>query len=294
MRRLVLGPGRAAGRPHHGALRRRSSPSGGSRWQGALALGAALAMSSTAIVVRMLAERMQTETPHGREVIGVLLVQDLAVVPLLVLVPALARAEGNLAGALGLAALKAAAILGAVLWHRPEADAHGGSTWSRSAARTSSSSSTSCFITLASAYLTEIAGLSLALGAFVAGVLISETQYRHQVEEDIKPFREVLLGLFFITVGMQLDLQVVSAHFGLVAVMFVVPLAAKFAIVAGLSRLLGATPGTALRSGLALAQAGEFGLVLVARGARARAVRSRRSSRPRSPACCCRCSSGRS
>jgi monovalent cation:H+ antiporter-2, CPA2 family len=98
-------------------------------------------------------------------------------------------------------------------------------------------------------------------------VLISETQYRHQVEEDIKPFREVLLGLFFITVGMQLDLRVVAAHAGLVAVMFIVPLAAKLAIVAGLSRLLGATPGTALRSALALAQAGEFGLVLVARGA---------------------------
>jgi CPA2 family monovalent cation:H+ antiporter-2 len=237
----------------------------GSRWQGALALGAALAMSSTAIVVRMLAERMQTETPHGREVIGVLLAQDLAVVPLLVLVPALARAEGELAGALALAAVKAVAILGAVLWlgqklMRP---------WFHLVAKRRSHELfiiNVLFITLGAAYLTEIAGLSLALGAFVAGMLISETQYRHQVEEDIKPFREVLLGLFFITVGMQLDLRVVAAHAGLVAVMFVVPLVAKLAIVAGLSRLLGATPGTALRSGLALAQAGEFGLVLVARG----------------------------
>ena len=238
---------------------------GGSRWQGALALGAALAMSSTAIVVRMLAERMQTETPHGREVIGVLLAQDLAVVPLLVLVPALARADGDLAGALGLAALKAAAILGAVLWLGQKLMP----PWFDLVAKRRSHELfiiNVLFITLASAYLTEIAGLSLALGAFVAGVLISETQYRHQVEEDIKPFREVLLGLFFITVGMQLDLQVVAAHFGLVAVMFMVPLAAKLAIVAGLSRLLGATPGTALRSALALAQAGKFGLVLVARG----------------------------
>ncbi len=239
---------------------------GGTRWQGALALGAALAMSSTAIVVRMLAERMQTETPHGREVIGVLLAQDLAVVPLLVLVPALARAEGDLAGALGLAALKAAAILGAVFWLGQKLMP----SWFDLVAKRRSHELfiiNVLFITLASAYLTEVAGLSLALGAFVAGVLISETQYRHQVEEDIKPFREVLLGLFFITVGMQLDLHVVAAHPGLVAVMFVVPLAAKFAIVVGLSRVLGATPGTALRSGLALAQAGEFGLVLVARGA---------------------------
>jgi len=238
----------------------------GSRWQGAVALGAALAMSSTAIVVRMLAERMQTETPHGREVIGVLLAQDLAVVPLLVLVPALARGEGELAGALAVAALKAVAILGAVLWlgrrlMRP---------WFHLVARRRSHELfiiNVLFITLGAAYLTGIAGLSLALGAFVAGVLISETLYRHQVEDDIKPFREVLLGLFFITVGMQLDLAVVAAHAALVAVLFVVPLVAKLALVAGLSRLLGATPGTALRSGLALAQAGEFGLVLAARGA---------------------------
>ena len=238
----------------------------GSTWGPAVALGAALAMSSTAIVVRMLAERMQAETPHGRAVIGVLLAQDLAVVPLLVLVPALVRPAGELAGAIAAALLKAVVILAAVLWlghklMRP---------WFHLVAKRRSHELfiiNVLFITLASAYLTEMAGLSLALGAFVAGMLISETQYRHQVEDDIKPFREVLLGLFFVTVGMQLDLAVVAEHFGLVAVMFVVPLVAKVAIVFGLSRLLGATTGTALRSGLALAQAGEFGLVLVARGA---------------------------
>jgi CPA2 family monovalent cation:H+ antiporter-2 len=121
------------------------------------------------------------------------------------------------------------------------------------------------FITLGLAYLTEVAGLSLALGAFVAGMLISETQYRHQVEEDIKPFREVLLGLFFISVGMLLDLRVVASQLGLVLVAFAIPSLLKFALVAGLSRLRGATPGTALRTGLALAQCGEFGLVLVGR-----------------------------
>jgi len=237
----------------------------GAAWPAAFALGAALAMSSTAIVVRMLAERMQTETPHGREIVGVLLAQDLAVVPLLVAVPALARPAGELAFALVIAALKATVILAAVLWlghklMRP---------WFHVVARRRSHELfiiNVLFITLGLAYLTELAGLSLALGAFVAGMLISETQYRHQVEEDIKPFREVLLGLFFITVGAQLDLRVVGAHFGLVLVMFIVPLAAKLAIVAGLSRFFGATPGTALRSGLALAQAGEFGLVLIVRG----------------------------
>jgi CPA2 family monovalent cation:H+ antiporter-2 len=238
----------------------------GTGWSAAFALGAALAMSSTAIVVRMLTERMQTETPHGRESIGVLLAQDLAVVPLLVIVPALAGPAGGLAPALGLAVIKAAGILAVVLWlgqrlMRP---------WFHIVAQRRSHELfiiNVLFITLGLAYLTELAGLSLALGAFVAGMLISETQYRHQVEEDIKPFRDVLLGLFFITIGAELDLRVVAAHYWWVLGMFVVPLAAKFAIIAGLSRLFGASPGTALRTGLALAQAGEFGLVLVARGA---------------------------
>jgi len=238
----------------------------GLAWQAAFALGAALAMSSTAIVVRMLADRMQTETPHGREIVGVLLAQDLAVVPLLVVLPALARPAGELTTALGLAALKAATILAIVLWlgHRLMRP------WFHLVARRRSHELfiiNVLFITLGLAYVTELTGLSLALGAFVAGMLISETQYRHQVEDDIKPFREVLLGLFFITVGAQLDLQVVAAHPWLVVAMFAVPLALKLGIVAGLSRLFGSTPGTALRSGLALAQAGEFGLVLVARSA---------------------------
>jgi CPA2 family monovalent cation:H+ antiporter-2 len=232
----------------------------------AFAAGAALAMSSTAIVVRMLAERMQMETPHGREAIGVLLAQDLAVVPLLVVLPALVRPGGEFASALVAAAIKAVAILALVLWlgqrlMRP---------WFHVVAQRRSHELfiiNVLFITLGLAYLTELAGLSLALGAFVAGMLISETQYRHQVEEDIKPFREVLLGLFFITVGAQLDLRVVAAHFWWVLGMFLVPLGVKFTLVAGLSRAFGSTPGTALRSGLALAQAGEFGLVLVARGA---------------------------
>jgi CPA2 family monovalent cation:H+ antiporter-2 len=237
----------------------------GAGWPEAFALGAALAMSSTAIVIRMLAERMQTETPHGRESIGVLLAQDLAVVPLLVIVPALAPPGEGLAWALALAVAKAAAILAVVLWlgqklMRP---------WFNIVARRRSHELfiiNVLFITLGLAYLTGAAGLSLALGAFIAGMLISETQYRHQVEEDIRPFRDVLLGLFFITVGAQLDLRVVAMHPWWVAAMFLVPLGAKLAIVAGLSRLFGSTPGTALRSGLALAQAGEFGLVLVARG----------------------------
>jgi CPA2 family monovalent cation:H+ antiporter-2 len=225
-------------------------------------LAGALAMSSTAIVIRLLVERIETETPHGRTTIGVLLFQDLAVVPLLILVPALGGTGETLARDLVLAALKAAGVLAVVLLvgqrlMRP---------WFTLVARRRSHELfiiNVLFITLGLAYLTELAGLSLALGAFVAGMLISETQYRHQVEEDIKPFREVLLGLFFITVGMQLDLRVVAGNFALVLAIFAVPLLLKFALVVGLSRLRGASPGIAIRSGLALAQAGEFGLVLI-------------------------------
>lgn len=236
----------------------------GVSWPGAIAVAGALAMSSTAIVIRMLADRLETETPHGRDTIGVLLFQDLAVVPLLILIPALAGTGETLARDLALAAVKAVAILAIVLVvgqrvMRP---------WFTLVARRRSHELfiiNVLFITLGLAYLTELAGLSLALGAFVAGMLISETQYRHQVEEDIKPFREVLLGLFFISVGMRLDLAVVAGEFGLVLAAFAVPVLLKFALVAGLSRLRGAAPGTALRTGLALAQAGEFGLVLVGR-----------------------------
>lgn len=237
----------------------------GHAWQPAVAIAAALAVSSTAIVARMLSDRMETEMPHGREVIAVLLFQDLVIVPFLVVLPALAGNGESLAAELGVAALKALLILGVVFFFGQRLMR----MWFNLIARRRSHELfiiNVLFITLGLAYITELAGLSLALGAFIAGVLISETEYRHRVEEDIKPFREVLLGLFFITTGMRLDLGVVAQHPALVALLFLGPLILKFGIVAGLSRLLGSAPGTAIRSGLCLAQAGEFGLVLLAHG----------------------------
>ncbi len=108
-----------------------------------------------------------------------------------------------------------------------------------------------------------MAGLSLALGAFVAGMLIAETEFKHQVETDIRPFHDVLLGLFFIIVGMKLDLGVVLAHWPLVIALTLLPVLFKFALVTVLARVFGAAPGVALRTGLYLAQAGEFGFVLL-------------------------------
>ena len=238
-------------------------------WKPGLVLGGALAMSSTAIVVRMFAERLQLDTPHGRQVMGVLLFQDLAVVPFLILIPALVQGqgEGELAAKLALAMGKAAIVL-IILLFLGQKLMRG---WFHIVARRRSHELfilNVLLITLGLAWLTELAGLSLALGAFLAGMLIAETEYRHQVEEDIKPFREVLLGLFFVTVGMQLDLRIVWDNLALVAFLFVVPVLFKLALVAGLSRLFGGTPGTALRAGLALGQAGEFGLVIITLAAR--------------------------
>ncbi|HYA47770.1 MAG TPA: monovalent cation:proton antiporter-2 (CPA2) family protein [Burkholderiales bacterium] len=234
----------------------------GASWQVGLAVGGALAMSSTAIVLRLLAERMQLETAHGRDIVGVLLFQDLAVVPLLIVIPAIAEGSGGLALRLGIALFKALAVL-AVLLFLGQRLMRG---WFHFVARRRSHELfilNVLLITLGLAWLTERAGLSLALGAFLAGMLIAETEYRHQVEEDIRPFRDVLLGLFFVTIGMKLNLVTVASSLPLVLALTALFMLLKFGLIAALSRAFGAASGAALRTGLALAQAGEFGLVLV-------------------------------
>ena len=232
-------------------------------WQTAVALGGALAMSSTAIVVKLMADRLELESEHGRRVMGVLLFQDLAVVPLLVLIPALGSSPEALMGALAIAFVKAGALLAVLLV--------GGQRvmrwWLTLVVRRKSEELfilNLLLVTLGLAWLTELAGLSLALGAFVAGMLIAETEYKHQVETDIRPFHDVLLGLFFITVGMKLDAPAVLQHWPLVLALTIFPVLFKFALVTALARLFGAAPGTAIRTGLYLAQAGEFGFVLLA------------------------------
>jgi len=231
-------------------------------WRAGLALGGVLAMSSTAIVSKMLVERAELNTPHGQKIMGVLLFQDLAVVPLIIIIPALASSGEELYATLGYALLKAALVLAALLMFgqrllRP---------WFHLVARQKSSELfmlNVLLFTLGLAYLTEQAGLSLALGAFVAGMLISETEYRFQVEEDIKPFRDVLLGLFFVTIGMLLDLHSVISGFGWILLVLLILLPFKAAVVALLARWFAGDWGAAIRSGLGLAQAGEFGFVLL-------------------------------
>ena len=235
----------------------------GLSWQAGVSLGGALAMSSTALLVKLLGERLELDAPHGREVIGVLLFQDLAVVPLLILIPSFSETPETMAWMMGIAVVKATVMLMLVL--------HFGkgvlSRWFVVVARGKSAELfmlNVLLVTLGLAYLTELAGLSLALGAFIAGMLISETEFRHQVEEDIKPFRDVLMGLFFVTVGMMLDLPLVLANLPAVLGLLVGLLVVKFLLVLGASRMFGATPGGAMRTGLWLCAGGEFGLVLLA------------------------------
>ena len=231
-------------------------------WQAAIALGGALAMSSTAIVTKLIADRSELESQHGRNVIGILLFQDLAVVFLLILLPSLGKNPKDLLFALSTAGIKIAIALVLIFYIGQTVM----SRWFRLVVKLRSQELfmlNLLLIVLGMAALTEHFGLSLALGAFLAGMLISETPFRHQVEEDIKPFRDVLLGLFFITIGMLLDFKVIQAQWALVFLLLIGPLIFKFGLIALLSRAFGSSPGISIRTGLCLAQAGEFGFVLL-------------------------------
>ena len=234
-------------------------------WPVAFVIGSALAMSSTAIVSKILAERVDLNSRHGRLSIGVLLFQDIAVVPILVLIPALGVACANLTDVLGFALLKAAAMLlflftvGKWLinpWFNIVAGQRSRELFVMNV----------LMVTLLLAFATKSAGLSYALGAFIAGMLISETKFRYQVESDISPFRDILLGLFFISVGMLLNLQQIFNNLGLVLLILVAFILLKAAIVTLVIRLMQYETGVAIRTGLILAQAGEFSFVILALG----------------------------
>ncbi|MFZ9764087.1 MAG: cation:proton antiporter, partial [Burkholderiaceae bacterium] len=247
------------------------TPFHGMPWQASVVLGCALAMSSTAMVMRMASDRGELETAHGRPVVGVLLFQDLAVVPLMIIVPALAgvaavssggSADVEMAQTLALALAKAVLVLVimVVVGQRLVGP------WLTLVARRKSQELFSLnllLMTLGLAWVTEHLGLSLALGAFMAGMLISETEFRYQVEADIRPYRDVLMGLFFITVGMRLNLSVVMEQGWILLAVLLAYVAIKLAVIAGLARLFNIPPGPSLKAGLWLFQAGEFGFVLL-------------------------------
>ena len=229
----------------------------------ALALAGAMTVSSTAIVSKMMAGRGELGTHHGQMAMGVLLMQDIAVVPLMILLHTLAGDTSTLWEELGLAFLKMTVVLFVLLYlgeklMRP---------WFNLVAKLEQSEVfmlNVLLITLGVAYLTELAGLSLALGAFVAGMLIAETQYRFQVEDDIRPFRDTLLGFFFITVGMKLDIAVLLDNYIQVFSFLAVLILLKAFVVYIVSRMSQHKRADAFQAAFYLAQGGEFGFVLLA------------------------------
>jgi CPA2 family monovalent cation:H+ antiporter-2 len=225
----------------------------------AVIVGGGLALSSTAVTLQLLVERGEAASRFGRVTIAVLLFQDLAVVPLLMLVPLLAGAGGSLAASLGFAMLKALAALAVIvllgrLVLRPVLRAAGRNPDIFAAA--------ALLIALGTALATAMAGLSLPLGAFLAGLLIAETEFRHQVDAEIRTFKSLLLGLFFMAVGMTIDLRYLAAEWPSVGALFIALLAGKALIATVLARVFGLAWSAAGRVGLALAEGGEFAFVL--------------------------------
>lgn len=235
-------------------------------WRAAFVLAGALAMSSTAIVSKMLVEKNEINSRHGRLVMGVLLFQDLAVVPMLILIPALAEPGDQLALSLGLSLLKVAGTLAVLLvfgkWLM--------NPWFDLVARQQSRELfvlNVLMVTLTLAFATKITGLSYALGAFIAGMLISETRYRYQVDSDIAPFRDILLGLFFVSVGMLLDVHVLMGKLGWVLLLTAALILVKGMLLTQLTRWFHHETGVAVRAAAMLAQAGEFSFVILEQGA---------------------------
>jgi len=227
----------------------------------ALMLGLGLSLSSTAFVLQILTERRELGANHGRAAFAILLLQDLAVVPLLALVPLLADADTSLSGNLGLAFAESMGMVVAVILVgryllRPalhQVATHGSQEIFLA---------TGLLLVLGTAILIEHAGMSMAMGAFLAGLLIADSEFRHQIMADIQPFRAILLGLFFMSVGMAVDLGVLLAAPLRILLLVLGLLAIKAAVLWLVARLFGVSRPASRRVALLLAQSGEFGFVL--------------------------------
>ncbi len=233
---------------------------------GAVVLGGVVAMSSTALVTKQLADQVELTEAHGRSALGVLLFQDLAVVPFLVIVSGLANpGEATIPMALGMALLKGTLALGAILlagrFLLQPALAGVAALQSRELFTL-----TALGVALGSAWLTASLDLSPALGAFVAGIMLGESPYRHTIEAEIRPFRDVLLALFFVSIGMLLDLSILPVALPWILLLFAALVVFKFVLVFTLCRIARMPTETGARTALVLAHGGEFGFALLTIG----------------------------
>lgn len=230
-------------------------------WRGALVAGFGLALSSTAFALQLLEDYGDMNSRYGQRSFSILLFQDLAIVPLLAMVTVLSSQGGEAQQSplieIGIAV---AAVIGMILAGRylltPMFQIIG-----RTGAREVMIAA-ALFVVLGSAYLMQVAGLSMAMGAFLAGVMLAESSYRHELEADIEPFRGLLLALFFIAVGLSMELQVIVDNLALIVVAVPVLMAVKALVIYTICRLSGSSRNDAIRIGMLLPQGGEFGFVL--------------------------------
>ncbi len=228
-----------------------------------IVVGSIVALSSTAIVSKQLTEQFEINAHHGQNAIGILLFQDLAVIPILILIPSLVNIDlASLTISISWAVVKGSIAIATILllgrWLlRP---------LFYFIAKTRSLelfTLTALLITLGCAWLTDYFGLSLALGAFLAGIMLGETEFRHQLEVDLRPFRDILLGLFFISVGMQLNLSILMYAWPWMLMLLVALLVFKTVLIGGLGLIFTRDPVVSARTALVLGQGGEFGFVIL-------------------------------
>jgi CPA2 family monovalent cation:H+ antiporter-2 len=233
----------------------------------AIIIGGALALSSTAVVMQLLSERGEIGTQVGRIAFSILILQDLAVVPLLALVPVLGGADDQVVMVVALTLIKALIAVAAIfafgrLVLRPVFRVIAvGQSPEMFAAMT-------LMVLLGTSWATASLGLSLAIGGFIAGLLLGETEYRMQVAAEIAPFRGLLLGLFFMTVGLDLDLTLIVQQAGLVSGLVIALILGKASLLAIVTKLSGQSWGRSIRLGLLLSQGGEFAFILFSLAAR--------------------------
>jgi glutathione-regulated potassium-efflux system protein KefB len=234
-------------------------------WKSGLIVGLGLALSSTAIDLQILAERKELQTAHGRLGFAILLFQDVAAIPILALIPALVIAhpaaspvEGALA-ALRIISTIAIVVIGGRYLLRP---------MFRAAVRAGSPevfTATALLVVMGTAWLMELAGISMSLGAFLAGVLLADSEYRHEIEAQIEPFRGLLLGLFFVSVGMSLDIDMVTREPQLIGALLATLIAVKAIVLYAISRIAAREDhAQSLALAAILAQGGEFAFVVFA------------------------------
>ncbi len=225
-----------------------------------IVIGAALALSSTAIVLKLLNENRDINTQYGHKVLGILLFQDIAVIPILLMITLFSIKDGSVSSLLFLTFIKATALIIGLFM----AGKYLLEPFFHEVSKTKSNEifiSSILLIVIGSSFIAHKMGFSYSLGAFIAGMMISETQYKHQVEADLIPFRDLLLGVFFITVGMQLDFKTIYDNILTISLLLPLLIVIKILIIFAILRF-SLNKRNALKSALALFQLGEFGLVI--------------------------------